>query len=102
MQTSSAEAYKQNFIFPKCKISYVFLFRDSETQEVFFSAKAANTLTDAMNQPFFNNRELLQVIAIGDPTKETINFLTIDSNDRQFNSPLFEPDLHTNSKRKSI
>jgi hypothetical protein len=56
MQTSSAEAYKQNFIFPKCKISYVFLFRDSETQEVFFSAKAANTLTDAMNQPFFNNR----------------------------------------------
>lgn len=90
-QFTETEAYFYSFVFPKCNVSYVFFFRDPETQELFISTKAANNLEDAMDQPNFSLREPMILIVINDVTKKSINFGSVDETDQTFDSVLFDP-----------
>lgn len=91
-QISSTEGYIFNIVFPKCAISYIFLFRNpDDDNKVYLAGKAADNLTDAMDQPFFNDRIPLEIIVTLDLTQKSINFVTADLQDQTFSNPLFDP-----------
>lgn len=76
-----------NVTFPKCAITYVFLFNESST--IKFAMKSANNFQDAMNHPNFSQRITFSTLTVNDTEKKTINFLTQDSTDQTFNQSLF-------------
>lgn len=91
-QFSQTEAYIYNFIFPKCRVSYVFFFiNEEDNNQLYISYKAATSVAEAMNQPNFSIREPMQVVVIEDVTKKTINFISVDQTDKTFTDPLFDP-----------
>lgn len=93
LSISETESYLFNIVFPKCRISYVFLFNNPDDEnKVYLSGKAANTLKDAMDQQFFESRIPLMMVGVVDPSEKSINFMTEDSQDVNFDSLLFNSD----------
>jgi hypothetical protein len=99
-QFSETDAYVYNFIFPKCKVSYIFFYKDMQNK-LFVSYKTGISLTDAMDQPNFSIREPMQIIVTIDLTKKSINFITDDKADQVFNSPLFNSDCTPTDAEKT-
>lgn len=90
-QLTETEAYYFNITFPKCRITYVFLFYDQTNgNKLSISGKSATNLVDAMDQPNFASRIPMKIITILDPTRQTINFGTLDDEDKLFTSELFD------------
>jgi hypothetical protein len=90
-QMSETEAYFFNIVFPKCRVSYIFLFRNPVDNLMYLSTKAAKNLTDAMDQTNFAIRRPILAIIVGDPERKTINFITNDASDQNNSLDLFDP-----------
>ena len=90
-QFSETESYIFNFIFPKCRVSYVFFFENpDDNNQLYVSTKSALNLADAMDQPNFSLRKPMIVILVGDQERKSINFITNDASDQTFSSDLFD------------
>jgi hypothetical protein len=90
-QMSETEAYLFNIVFPKCRVSYLFFFRNPSDNITYLSMKAAKNLTDAMDQTNFSIRRPILGIIVGDPESKTINFITNDASDQNTSLDLFDP-----------
>ena len=92
-QLTEDSAYYFNITFPKCYISYVFLFYDTNNNnQLTLSGKAAKNLADAMNQSNFADRIALKVISVFDKEQKSINFFKLDTDDQNFTADLFNLD----------
>jgi hypothetical protein len=97
---SDTEAYVQSFIFPKCKISYVSWYHDSNDNDEFkFIAQAGSDLAtqiDAVITYMLANggvgpepRRPASIVLVGDTEKKSINFITEDEQDKTYSDVLF-------------
>ena len=102
-QFSETESYIFNFIFPKCRVSYVFFFENpADDNKLYLSAKAALNLDDAMNQPNFELRKPMIAILIGDQERKSINFITEDASDQTNSSDLFNSSCEPTQFEKHV
>jgi hypothetical protein len=95
-QFTETEAYYIQFIFPKCKVSYV-TFYYNQSQNLVFDFQCDDNLQDAIEKttPFINNtpasRRGMILVIVEDPERRSIQFITEDENDKTYNEILFDP-----------
>lgn len=102
-QLNETEAYANNIVFPKCRISYVFFFRNpDDDNKIYLSGKAANTLTQAMDQPFYSSKVAFRIIALGNNSAQApINFMSNNATDQYIDYPYFEPECVPTNEENS-
>lgn len=88
------------FIFPKLKVSYVFFYNNKQdSNNLWISVKPATSLAEAMNQPNFESRKMLNSVIIHDSDLKSIHFSTNENNDKNFSLELYTKDKITNNIR---
>jgi hypothetical protein len=96
-QFTETEAYYLQFVFPKCKISYI-TFYYNQAQELVYDFMCDNNLQGAMEKtaPFLGtngltpeDRRAMIIVSVEDSERRSIQYITEDENDKTYDPVLF-------------